>query len=168
MVLAALAMVVYSAGQDINVNKQVRWFLDHHVKNPHVRKLIEWATIHGGAYYSVVVAAAHIVGYLIAVNWFQVSHALAGQTLVMIAVGGSIMLLAGYLMMNQAASTSDTTPTTSGSQDKWWPQRVGLPPVPVNDFPCKKTSLPKQNFSWRRGNTVILIRFCTIEAHKTL
>ena len=92
--LGAIAVVLYSAGQDESINAKVHWFLNHHVKNKHVRSVIEFAIVQGGVYYSMLVGLAHVIGYLVAVNLFRVSHAVAGKSLLAI-VGVLACLVVG-------------------------------------------------------------------------
>ena len=111
--LAAVTVVLYSAGQSDEINAKVHWFLNHHVKNTHLRRVIEFATVQGGAYYTTLVFLAHVLGYLVAVNGFHVSHATAGQTVGMaMAVVGGMGCVVGAVMM---LTTTTTTSSRSSS-----------------------------------------------------
>lgn len=97
--LGAIAVVLYSAGQDESINAKVHWFLNHHVDNKHVRSVIEFAIVQGGVYYSMLVGLAHVIGYLVAVYLFRVSHAVAGKSL--LAIVGALSCLAVGIAMTR-------------------------------------------------------------------
>ena len=109
--LAGITLALMSAGQDADINKQVYRFLHHHVKNKHVRAAIEFATIRGGAYYGTMVLLAHVVGYLLAVNVFDISHAVAGKSLTVVLMG--VVIIAAVVGGAMLATSTKKRPTTS-------------------------------------------------------
>ena len=109
--LAGITLALMSAGQDADINKQVYRFLHHHVKNKHVRAAIEFATIRGGAYYGTMVLLAHVVGYLLAVNVFDISHAVAGKSLTVVLMG--VVIIAAGVGGAMLATSTKKSPTTS-------------------------------------------------------
>ena len=107
--LAGLTVALVSAGQDADVNKQVYRFLHHHVKSPRLKAIIEFAVVRGGAYYGTIVFLAHVVGYLVAVNLFDVSHAVAGKTLTLILVLMAVVgIVLGALWLARREPTAAT------------------------------------------------------------
>ena len=105
--LAGITLALMSAGQDADINKQVYRFLHHHVKNKHVRAAIEFATIRGGAYYGTIVLLAHVAGYMVAVNVFDISHAVAGKSLTLILMGLALVAaVVGGAMLITSSSCS--------------------------------------------------------------
>lgn len=113
--LAAISVVIMSAGKNEDVNSKVHWFLNHHVKNKHVRAVIEFATVQGGVYYGTIVMLAHVIGYLVAVNFFDISHAVAGKSLgIVMGVVGVVGLGGAIMMMTTTSTSRDGAKSTRG------------------------------------------------------
>ena len=117
--LAAITVVLMSAGQNEDINSKVHWFLNHHVKNKHVRAVIEFATVQGGVYYGTIVLLAHVIGYLVAVNLFDISHAVAGKSLgIVMGVVGVGGLGAAVMMTTTNRDAAKSTAGESGSSKR--------------------------------------------------